>query len=333
MFESIISYSSKFINNHMLEVRIPLSVPRNRRSEYLKNYRSLTKNSGRLLLVAGDQKVEHLNDDFYGSKVTSEDNDPEHLFKIAAASQDGVLATQLGLISRYGHDYRDLSYIVKLNGKTNIGSNEEKNSSFLWWTVTDIIKFKQDSGLDIVGLGYTIYLGNKYEAEMLNTAAQMINQAHQAGLTAIIWMYPRGKNILEEDIHTIAGGAGVAASLDADFVKIKYPYDAKNKKITAERFKEATVAAGRTKVVCACGDKRPVPELLEQIEKQIKISGTSGLAMGRNLHQRPLAEAKRLSAALSAILFHGKNHQEALAIYNNTEKKKEPVKSKRLFGL
>lgn len=316
----------------MLEVRIPLSVPRNRRGEYLKNYRSLTNNSGRLLLVAGDQKVEHLNDDFYGPGITPADNDPEHLFKVAAASQGGVLATQLGLISRYGHDYRNLPYIVKLNGKTNIGPGEEKNSSSLWWAVADIIKFKQGSGLDIVGLGYTIYLGSKYEAEMLKTAAQMISQAHQAGLTAIIWMYPRGKNILEENIHTIAGGAGVAASLDADFVKVKYPYDAKNKKITAEKFKEAVVAAGRTKIICVGGNKRPVPELLEQLEKQIKISGTSGLAMGRNLHERSLEEAKRFSAALGAILFHGKNYKEALVIYNN-KKKKEPVKSKRLFGL
>jgi len=315
----------------MLEVRIPLSVPRNRHSEYLKNYRSLTKNSGRLLLVAGDQKVEHLNDDFYGLGITPADNDPEHLFKIAAASQGGALATQLGLISRYGHDYRNLPYIVKLNGKTNIGPNEEKDSSSLWWTVPDIVKFKQDSGLDIVGLGYTIYLGGKYEVEMLKTAAQMINQAHQVGLTAIIWMYPRGKNILEENIHTIAGGAGVAASLDADFVKIKYPYDAKNKKITAEKFKEAVAAAGRTKVICVGGSKRPVPELLEQLEKQIKISGTSGLAIGRNLHERPLEEARRFSAALGAILFHGHNYKEALAVYNN--KKKNPTKSKRLFGL
>lgn len=315
----------------MLEIRIPLSVPRNQRTEYLNNYRSLTKNSGRLLLIAGDQKVEHLNDDFCGTGISPEDNNPEHLFQIAAASQGGVLATHLGLISHYGHDYRHIPYIVKMNGKTNIGTNEEKNSSQTWWTVADIVKFKQNSGLKIVGVGYTIYLGGRHEAKMLSAAAQMISDAHQMGLTAIIWIYPRGKNILEENIHTIAGGAGVAAALDADFVKVKYPYNLKNKKATAEKFKEVTEAAGRTKVICVGGEARPAKELLEHLEEQIKVAGTNGLAMGRNLHQRSLAEATSLAAALGAIIFANKNLKEAITIY--TGKKKAPTKNKRLFGL
>lgn len=41
--------------------------------------------------------------------------------------------------------------------------------------------------------------------------------------TGYCWMYHRGKNIKEEDIDIIAGGAGVAAALGADFVKVKYP--------------------------------------------------------------------------------------------------------------
>ena len=166
---------------------------------------------------------------------------------------------------------------------------------------------------------------------MLAAAAAMIYEAHQAGLTAIIWIYPRGKNIQEENIHTIAGGAGVAAALDSDFVKVKYPYGTKDKKATAEKFQEVTRAAGRTKVICVGGSKRTAKELLEHLEAQIKIAGTNGLAMGRNLHQRPLEEATRLSAALGAIIFHDKTAKEAIAVYDN--KKKVPTKGKRLFGL
>jgi fructose-bisphosphate aldolase/6-deoxy-5-ketofructose 1-phosphate synthase len=314
----------------MEEMKIPLSVPNDKKGEYNKNYRYLTNGSGRLLLIAGDQKVEHLNDDFFGPGISPEDNNPEHLFKIAAASPGGVLATHLGLISRYGQTYRQIPYIVKINGKTNIGS-AEKDSSRVWWTVADIVRFKKQSGLKIVGVGYTLYLGSEFEAKMLVGAAQAILAAHQAGLTAILWVYPRGKNISEEDIHTIAGGAGVAASLDADFVKVKYPYDVKDKKRTAEKFQEVSVAAGRTKVICVGGNKRPVKELLEYLEKQVKVSGTSGLAMGRNIHQRPLEEARRLSAAIGAILFHNKNAAEALRIYLNKEKPKP--KTSRFLGL
>lgn len=288
-----------------MEIKIPLSVARDKRNEYHRNFRRLTNNSGHLLLIAGDQKVEHLNDDFKGAGISPEDNTPEHLFKIAAACRGSVLAAHLGLISRYGQNYRSLPYVVKLNGKTNIGQAEEKDSSRLWWTVEDILRFKKQSGLNIVGIGYTLYLGGRYEAKMLSTAAQAIFQAHQAGLTAILWVYPRGKNIKEEDIHTIAGGAGVAAALDADFVKVKYPYGGKDRKLVAEKFQEVVAAAGRTKVICVGGAKRPTKEQLTHLEDQIKIAGTSGLAIGRNLHQRSLKEATAFGAALGKIIFHG----------------------------
>jgi len=72
------------------------------------------------MLFAGDQKVEHLNDDFYGEEVPEGDADPEHLFKIASQAKIGVFATQLGLIARYGMDYKNVPYLVKVNSKTNL---------------------------------------------------------------------------------------------------------------------------------------------------------------------------------------------------------------------
>jgi len=288
----------------MLKINIPLSVPATKKTDYKWNYNLATARTGRLLLIAGDQKVEHLNDDFFGSGITKEDASPEHLFKIAAGIKGGLFATHLGLIAQYGGDYRHVPYLVKLNGKSNIGTNEEKNSSKCWWKVADIVNFKKQSDLEIVGIGYTLYLGGKYEAKMLAKAARAINEAHQNGLIAILWVYPRGKNIKEEDIHTIAGGAGMAACLGADFVKVKYPYGAKNNKLIAEKFKEVTLAAGRTKVICVGGSKRNNKEMLLTTKEQMNISGTSGLAIGRNLHQRPLEEAIKLGNDLSAVI-HG----------------------------
>ncbi len=315
----------------MKSVKVPASVPSNKKNEYLKNYRLLTNNSGNLLLIAGDQKIEHLNEDFYGPNISPEDRNPEHLFRIAAASQGGAFATHLGLISRYGLDYPSVPYIIKLNGKTNLGTGD-KNSSRVWWDVKDIVAFKKQSGLNITAIGYTLYLGGTYEAEMLKEAAKAIFEAHQAGLLAILWVYPRAKGINEEDVHTIAGGAGVAAALDADFVKIKYPYSVKDKNAAAVRFREAVEAAGRTKIVCVGGDKRPVKDLLEFLEVQSKVSGTSGLAIGRNLHQRSLEEATRLCEAIGSIIFYNKNAKEALAIFNKKIKAKTTSSSK-IFGI
>lgn len=293
----------------MLEIKIPLSVPSAKKTEYKRNYSLATANSGRLLLIAGDQKVEHLNDDFFGKGISKEDASPEHLFKIAAGTKGGLLATHLGLISQYGKKYHNLPYLVKLNGKSNLGPNEEKDSSKCWWKIEDIVNFKKQSGLKIVGVGYTLYLGGKYEGKMLARVAQTINAAHRHGLIAILWVYPRGKNVKEEDIHTIAGGAGMAACLDADFVKVKYPYNTKDNKSTAEKFKEVVAAAGQTKVICVGGSKRNNKEMLNTTREQIAISNTSGLAIGRNLHQRSLSEALKLANDLSKII-HEKNDKK-----------------------
>ena len=61
------------------DVNLPLDVPNAERKSYIKNYLAITKKSGRLMLFAGDQKVEHLNDDFYGDGIHTDDGDPEHL--------------------------------------------------------------------------------------------------------------------------------------------------------------------------------------------------------------------------------------------------------------
>ena len=138
---------------------------------------------------------------------------------------------------------------------------------------------------------------------MLKEAAQLIFEAHQAGLTTLLWIYPRAKGINEENIHTIAGAAGVAAVLDTDFAKLKYPYSTKDKKKTALNYLEVTQAAGRTKIICVGGEKKTIPSMLEELKNQLNFGKTSGLAIGRNLHQRSLEEASRFANNLGDIIF------------------------------
>jgi len=75
------------------DVMVPLDVPEGVRQIYIENFLGITKRSGRLMLFAGDQKVEHLNGDFYGEGIHTDDGDPEHLFRIASQSNIGVFAT------------------------------------------------------------------------------------------------------------------------------------------------------------------------------------------------------------------------------------------------
>ena len=83
-------------------IYVPADVPPGSINEYVNNFDEITLGSGRLMLFAGDQKIEHLNQDFYGEGIHEDDNDPEHLFKIADTAEIGVFAAQMGLIAMYG---------------------------------------------------------------------------------------------------------------------------------------------------------------------------------------------------------------------------------------
>lgn len=294
---------------------VPVDVPGRCRNKYLENYLRLTHGSGRMMLFAGDQKVEHLNDDFFGQGIDPQDANPEHMFQIAAGAKIGAFATQLGLIARYGMDYPDVPYLVKLNSKTNlVKTSQAEPCSLQWIDLDQVVDFSETSGLHILGVGYTVYLGSEHEGEMLRQAAQLVFQAHRNGLVTVLWMYPRGKAVKDEkDPHLVAGAAGVAAALGCDFVKVNYPvkagFDSK------EIFREAVQAAGRTKVVCAGGESTDARSFLQRLHDQIHISGACGNATGRNIHQRPLKEAIRLCNAIYAITVEDASVEHAWKIY------------------
>lgn len=294
---------------------IPADVPQTMQEEFRKNVMTATHESGRLFLFAGDQKVEHLNNDFYGEGIPAESANPEHLFQIASQSPIGVFASQLGLIARYGKDYANVPYMIKLNSKTNLVKTDQAESiSRQWIDVEQVVEMKRNSGLNIVGVGYTVYVGSEYESIMYHQAAQAIYKAHQHGLFATLWMYPRGKAVPHEKTpHIIAGAAGVGACLGADFVKVNYP-DSEN---PAEDLKEAVAAAGRTKLICAGGSTLGPEEYLRMLHDQITISGAQGTALGRNIHQRPLNEAVKLSKAVKAVIVDNVSYEEAVEIYKN----------------
>ena len=298
----------------MSDVKVPLDVPEGMRDVYLANYNLITQGSGRLMLFAGDQKMEHLNDDFYGEGIPADDGDPEHLFRIASEGKIGVFAAQLGLIARYAMDYPEVPYLVKMNSKTHlVGVSQKDPVSRQLWSVGQLVDICAEKNVKIAGIGYTIYLGSENEAEMLAEAAALINDAHFHGLVTVLWIYPRGKAVKDEkDPHLIAGAAGVAACLGSDFVKVNAPK--KDGKSGAELLQEAVLAAGRTKVVCAGGSSTSEEKFLAELYDQIHVGGAAGNATGRNIHQKSLAEAVKFCNAIYAITVENKSVEEALAI-------------------
>ncbi|MCL4078835.1 aldolase [Coriobacteriia bacterium Es71-Z0120] len=305
------------------QVRVPADVPAAARETYIDSYLKATRGTGRLMLFACDQKIEHLNDDFFGEGIAPEDADPEHLFRIGSQGVVGVLAGQRGLIAHYAADYPDINYLVKMNSKTHLVKSSAKDPAkhqddpyspqlYDLQTVLDM----RDNGVNVVGVGYTIYLGSEYESQMMMEAGQLIADAHSTGLIVVLWIYPRGRAVPDEkDAHLIAGAAGVAVCLGADFVKVNPPKGDEHKS-SAEKLVEASKACGRTGLVCAGGSTVAADVFLRQLWEQIHVGGARGNATGRNIHQRPLDEAVRLTKAISAITLGDWSVEDALAVFN-----------------
>ncbi len=308
----------------LTKVDVPADVPSSQQARYEENFQTMTKGTGRLMLFAGDQKVEHLNDDFYGTlssgeTITADDGDPEHLFRIARDGVIGCYATQFGLIARYARDYPAIPYLVKLNSKSHLIKTAQRDPQSLGWVTVEDALLLREAGLNIVGVGYTVYLGSEFESEQMREAAQACLRAHSNGMLAVLWIYPRGKAVPEEQHpHIIAGATGLGATLGADFCKVNYPKPKEGS--PAEAFKEAVQAAGRTRVITAGGSSTDVRKFLQTLHDQIFISGAYGSATGRNIHQKPLHEAIQMTNAISAITYGGHSVDEAMAVYEGKEK-------------
>lgn len=304
-----------------MDVVVPMDVPEEMVETWLENMAAATCNTGRMNLFACDQKIEHLNDDFFdgGVKIPLSSNNPEHLFEIGARAHAegtiGVLAGQLGLISRYAMDAIDVPYLVKMNSKSHLVKKGQRDPvSMAMWDIDDVFALI-NNGVNVVGIGYTIYLGSEFEHDMLTEAATLIRQAHENGLITVTWIYPRGEAVEDEmDPQLISGAAGVALCIGADFAKVNYPRAFDNMS-QAESLAVAVEAAGRTGVICSGGGSLPAEEFLQRLWEQINISGAQGAATGRNIHQKSTEEAVKMAAACHAIICEEASVDEALAIF------------------
>lgn len=298
------------------DVRVPMDVPAESRDTYIANYLKATRETGRLMLFACDQKIEHMNKDFYGEGIDIADCEPQHLFEIGRNGVIGVLAGQRGLIAQYAADYPEINYLIKMNSKTNLVKTSQEDPYSPQLTDLEAVLQMRENGVNVVGLGYTIYLGSEYEATMMAEAGQLIAQAHELGLLVVLWIYPRGKAVTaEKDPDLIAGAAGVALCLGADFVKVNPPKP-EDGKTPAEALSIAAKAAGRTGLVCAGGGTVDAKTFLTQLYDQIHVGGACGNATGRNIHQRSLDEAVRLTKAISVITLADASVDEAIEVFN-----------------
>jgi fructose-bisphosphate aldolase/6-deoxy-5-ketofructose 1-phosphate synthase len=275
---------------------IPLTVPEKEKSIYQNNFAELTKKSSNYLFFVYDHRLEHLQSDLYGKNISEQASQVEHPFSIAAKSNISAFVTYLGLIARYAEQFPEIPYFVKLTGKIPIRTYAGDAYNYPLYSVSDVLHFREQTGLNILGVASVIYLGSVYEKEMLQCAEKMILDAHKQGLLTCLFIYIRNEAVSEKDPMLVAGAAGIANVLGADFVKI-HVYDA----MTEEDLHKIKRAAGNTKVLFAGGEKRESKTLLENYSFWIQNGLCSGAAIGRNIFQREEQDAIQLINQIAKI--------------------------------
>jgi fructose-bisphosphate aldolase, class I len=231
---------------------------------------------GKGLLLAYDQGLEHgPSKDFDDRNV-----DPTFIMETAAKGKFTGVVFQKGVAERF-YDGK-VPLIVKVNGKTSLPKGEPLSRQ--------VCSVEHAVSLGAKGVGYTIYLGSGYERVMLTEFGKLQEQAHDRGIAAIAWVYPRGEAVQDDTSKEIvAYAARTGLELGADAVKIKYTGQ-------SESFAWAVKSAGGVKVFMSGGPKAATDEaFLEQVKGVMEAGGT-GLAVGRNVWQNrdPLAMAEKL---------------------------------------
>src|SRR5207253_8041676 len=225
--------------------------------------------------------------------------DPNYVLDIAVKGQfTGVVLHKGNAEKEYNSK---IPLIIKLNRNTSLPKGEPISSQ--------VCSVEEAISLGAKGVGYTIYLGSANENIMLQEFGEIQEDAHEEGVPAIAWIYPRGeavKNDTSPEIVSYAARAGLEVGADA--VKIKYTGDPTS-------FGWAVKAAGLAKVFMSGGPKASTDDMfLNQVKGAID-GGATGLAVGRNVwqHEDPL----KMASALQEIIFNarevGTGHQSAVA--------------------
>jgi len=231
---------------------------------------------GRSMLLAYDQGLEH-----GPSKDFNERNvDPSFIMETAVKGGFNGVVFQKGIAERFYTGKVPL--IVKVNGKTSLPQGEPISKQ--------VCSVEQAVSLGAKAVGYTIYLGSGLEADMLKEFGRIQEEAHEKGVAAIAWIYPRGaavQNDTSKEIVSYAARTGL--ELGADAVKIKYTGD-------STTFSWAVKSAAGVKVFMSGGPKAPTDEAFLQQVKGVIDAGATGVAVGRNVwqNQDPLAMAAKL---------------------------------------
>ena len=255
-----------------------------------------------------DQGLEHGPRDFFPNP---DSQDPEFELRLAEEGNFSAIVFQVGVAAKYIGRYAGrVPLVVKLNGKTEIPSDEEALSPLIA-SVEDAVRLGADA------VGYTLYVGSPAQDRDFVQFSQVRQEAERLGMPVIVWSYPRGKFVNAKGGQltswAIEYAARVAMELGADLVKVNLPeVDPDKAQQTPAPYNKTTFdeeeairrvvdAAGRTPVLVSGGSRVDEEDVLHKARMSIRC-GATGLIFGRNVWQRPFPEALALTRKIREIV-------------------------------
>jgi class I fructose-bisphosphate aldolase len=262
---------------------------------------------GTMLVLPVDQGLEHGPGDFLPNPPSER---PEFQIRLALEGGYSAIAFHYGIAARALAPFAGrIPLILKLNGKTNIPP-EDRPLSGLTGSVEDAVRLGADA------VGYTLYVGSPRQDEDFAQLTRVRQACDRYGMPLVVWAYPRGEAIERrggrDSLYAVDYAARVAVELGADVVKLNPPVldPARDglPKAYAELSLDARAAvekvvrtAGSAFVLFSGGQRLDDADLLARA-RLVMEAGATGLIFGRNLWQRPMAEALRLTAQIREIM-------------------------------
>ena len=256
--------------------------------------------TGKLVILPVDQGFEH------GPAASFAPNppayDPFYHFQMALYAGCNAYAAPFGFLDSAAREFAgQIPLILKANGSDSLYKDKDSPLPAITAGVEEALR------LGCSAIGFTIYPGSGVREQMYEDAIRLGREARQAGLALVIWSYPRGAGLSKEGetaVDVVAYAAQIAAQLGAHIIKVKPPtsFFEKQEKIYTEnkiqiqtlsqRVKHVIQSAfdGRRIVVFSGGPGKGKENFLQEIQ-ELAEGGAFGSIVGRNVFQRPKAEA------------------------------------------
>lgn len=265
--------------------------------------------TGKMVILPVDQGFEHGPARSFAPNPAG--YDPLYHPELAVEAGLNAYAAPLGFIEAASAEYPGaIPLILKINNNDSLFASKDPLSA-MTSSVEDAVS------LGCHGVGFTIYPGTSFKNTNFEQLSYVIREAHDNGLAAVVWSYPRGTGLARENetgLDIVAYAAHIAAQMGADIIKVKPPsdkiglpaakkaYENISKSTLTERIQHIIQSAfnGRRITIFSGGAAKGTEELLEEI-KEIHAGGGFGSIIGRNCFQRPKADALELLSSVIEI--------------------------------